>query len=341
MKKTITTIVAAVLTVLACSSCNKENTGKRNDSETKVISSVIPIYESDEEVLNILEIINSFDSIAQLVDYEERNGRVSIGRSSDQFYNAINPENFINQSDAIKYINDNNNVLDCLLEEDNIIVLPKWKDNPFRYIANTNGLFVIANTAYRIFNDAIVTSKIDKLNLLATMEYEELCDNSDDYTVYNYYKGVSTKGIHDLCDRTGFIRYHKKTSSGNDMIVLKVLTNILPVEDPVTHVEDHCDYFVQVSLLNLHKVLGIWWEKNRQTTAGGYVNVHHNLIDETDWSVTTNNIYLPSTNLSSKTWNIYSAALQPIGEDLVHIYGYNLSATAEGVGTVPLCGGIY
>lgn len=320
-------------------SCTKDFNNNSLDLKNKSEES-IPRYKSIDEVLSIISHVESFDSLQQLIDYENSQNRISIGRLANIFYYNINPSSFADSTSLLNYCKENSEYLDIKDEENGLTILPKWKDISYRYVSNKNGLFIIDSMAVRLYDEFLVITSEENIDNLMNMDESCFLQGEHEGYYVNRYTSNSAKGIHDGCDRTGFLRYH--TTSGNYQIILKIITSSLPILGPNPEMPDLCYFDVSVSVLNLHKVLGIWWEVQKYTTINGLVKIHEDLSNTPEWNILNKNATMARSKISSKSFSIYTSSILTILEesvDHVHIYGYNVTATAEGIGSVTLVGG--
>lgn len=126
MKRLITQTFVVIFIITLLAACTKEKTGTsvstNHFSAKKTDLLDIPVYENAEEIYDIINTVNDFENIDQLISYETVTNRASIGRLSDNFYREINPSSFKDMQSAINFCINNKQYLDTIRHGDEISV---------------------------------------------------------------------------------------------------------------------------------------------------------------------------------------------------------------------------
>ena len=165
MKTRIFCLVAAmVATVFA--GCQKEDYGWEGTDEvlckqgTKDEPSSYPRYSTPAALWAELQSILDSDSLAQRASRGATTGTPSAGSEADRLCTSICTAGFADGDDAIDFYQRHTDLLDTLHIDSIVVVVPRWHDNPLRYLADTNGLFVVSNTVYRLVRNGVASADI-------------------------------------------------------------------------------------------------------------------------------------------------------------------------------------
>lgn len=186
MKKTIrnTRSAAWILALLAAatlSGCQKDEPlpPSGNIPVAKSAASSIPHYSDERTFLRTLNSVLSFDSLPQRLAFEAASGRSSAGCRADVLCATIEPATLPDEPAALDFYSHHTALLDTLhLSDGSTAIVPRWYNNPLRYLADSNGLFSVGNTVYRLFKSGVVSSDISLAQPLADLDEESL-DNLD------------------------------------------------------------------------------------------------------------------------------------------------------------------
>ena len=268
--------IAAIMTISSVTlvSCDKEDsTSGMNRISPSKNGLTIPHFNSRHEVEAAIDSAISFDTITDLVAFEKKQGRNSIGAISDVFYENINTNSFQNETDVLVFFQIHQDVLDTIMENDEVAIMPKWSNTPYRYVANAIGMFAVGERYYKLFKTGTVSTTDDYVGELAAMTDDDL-DNIDT-SVFRYIpdeeKNFNTYGC---------IKKWKQSNSPNSIndrihIVLVTHTQTWPSAGDVA--------VTRVKVYNLHKEAGIWWTNRHNLSCEGSVNLHIKTMDCSDW----------------------------------------------------------
>ncbi len=114
----------------------------------------IPHYRNLDEVLDIVTMVNSMDSIEQIYEYECQRGFLSFGLFYDMAFDTINFEQLAYDEEGIRDLcNKYWDILDTSWQNEELYVEPKYTQNLLRYAANKEGFLFIGDTLLRIFKN--------------------------------------------------------------------------------------------------------------------------------------------------------------------------------------------
>lgn len=154
---------------------------------------------------------------------------------------------------------------------DVVALAPKFYYSPFRYVANTDGMFSIGGYVYKIFKSRIVSVSSDSVNYLYALTEDDL----PSVVIDSVEEESTTNSFHSGCD------YHWRVTnnpnSPNDRIHIKLKTNVLNVNE----VGDIALTFVQT--YNLHRNLCFWFMSKHTLNVNGNVKFHKSSSDGSEW----------------------------------------------------------
>ena len=121
-------------------------------------------FDSFEALDSLLREVLPLD-YAELVSYENLHGYSSLGRINDDLYYSLIEEDQLQTCEDIENaILDYPEQLQLAVEGTDTIFITKFYQNPYRYVANENGFFQVADTIYFISEDCIEIANIDGMN---------------------------------------------------------------------------------------------------------------------------------------------------------------------------------
>lgn len=295
MKKT-KVILASVATVLVAgtvmfTSCEKDDAKVcLPDNYSMKNHFSIPHFSSSEELKNAVNVATSFDTISKLIEFENQQGRSSIGAISDLFYDNIQIESFVDENEVMNFFAEHKDVLDTIMGTDGLSILPKFFNTPYRYVANADGMFSVGDLCYKLFKTGTVCASdefVDELRLLTDEDLNILDTNIFIY-IPDEVKTIDAKGC-----ITKWKQENNPTSS-NDRIHIKLVTNTQL--QPLGYAA-----ITYVKVYNLHKFLGIWWTSRHNLSCMGTINLHIKTRNCSEWETRyvqiekhqkTNNMYV-------------------------------------------------
>ena len=300
INKTFLAVVATVLVAGTAffTSCEKEEKEMVQSLSPKSISmEAIPEYETMEEVLAIIETASSFDTVTELLEYENLQGRNSIGAISDAFYEGIEIDNFSSEDEIQNFYFENSHLLDTFVENNEVFLYPKWTNHSFRYVANQDGLFSINGYVYRLFKNAIVSTDENNLTKLLNLTERNLI--SLDTNIFKKSQMIRTYVSHSTC-KDDDDTYGASKTNGRSRFSLE-----LRLECIRTLIST---YDVRTTLWAANHTKSRtfdWWITARHSvTIDGSVTLHKKLANGT-WVEVTKYIN-KNKRINSKTFEIYN-----------------------------------
>lgn len=164
MKKSM--IMFAVATLIGFTACEKENEIKISNSDQAPKYSILE-FKTEEDFLQSIEKVGSFENKHQRTQWENSLNFKSFGSICDDFYYSIDTDKFSNFEEAKTFIENNSQYLTLVQDENgDYYCEPKDFRNPERYLCNEDGMYIIADKAYKIIEGKHVVGNIDDLELL-------------------------------------------------------------------------------------------------------------------------------------------------------------------------------
>lgn len=319
--------------VLLCTTCLLSSCTKNDTESTELYfqensKAAIPTYDSYEAIQSIIKEKTDNPNCQQ-------NSRfTSIGEAADNFFDGINPNSFENEDELLAFYQKNQALLDTMIDKNNeIAVYPKWHDNPYRYVANKDGMFIVGNYVSRIIKNGTITTELENIEALANATENEA--RMMDISI-NQSKGLPTHGVNHPGCKTNLEWYTNTIqkiapanySSSNDRVTLKLITQF-----SIPGGEYHAHTYVQAT--SEHKTIW-WWPEKHTISCSSNVTIHKYMYND-GW------IQMP--DVQSKTQNTYVLTIyvddMPLGgnfkeNDVYHYWSYNISATTSAAGTARL-----
>lgn len=129
-----------------------------------------PHYGTPAQLKAELRTIMALDSLPQLLAREAATGHRSAGCASDELCRAADPASFTDRAAVLDFYRRNRGRVDTLHCGGVVVVVPRWHKTPLRYVADTNGLFAVGNTVYRLFTDGLLSADISMAQQLADID---------------------------------------------------------------------------------------------------------------------------------------------------------------------------
>ncbi len=163
MKKIALLFAVALIGFTACEKENEPNAPKNNaEADYPILK-----FGSEEEFANTLGKIAAFENEQQREAWESSMGFRSFGSICDDFYYSINPDQFSSFEEAKAFIESNSWYLSLVQDENgDYYCEPKGFRNPERYLWNEDGMYIIADKAYKMLEGKYVASSVDDMELL-------------------------------------------------------------------------------------------------------------------------------------------------------------------------------
>lgn len=143
----------------------------------------IAVFKSGDAYINFRNTVFSY-SYEELVAYEESMGYKSFGRSCEELYYSIDPQEFQNVDQVKEFVEKHKEYLQLIQGSDGDLTLEvvDYK-NPYRYFINNEKLFQIDNVVYKVIGDFILSTGIDNITKLKTINLENISSFEEDIEV--------------------------------------------------------------------------------------------------------------------------------------------------------------
>ena len=201
----------------------------------------------------------------------EKDGCISYGKMADDAYYSINPEEmFSDMDEVIDYVLEHRDLFQLILGSDGeYTVETRMYDHPFRNVANTDGIFQVGDTLYKIIEDGYVYTSVDKMDCLKQYDGNNYYQNTSDLKIYNFEEESEemSRVLHpNTCYAT---ELYDENTIGNNRITLRI--SIIDRDGPIN--SNTCQFGYRYYAKPYHRSLG-WWGCNRTITANvNYVTV--------------------------------------------------------------------
>ncbi len=279
MKKNL--IIQLLVLFIFAISCEKQVENEILDNKDKmknqisevsmlVIEDVGQLSEMREEMMSL--------NLSERKDWEQSQGFKSIGTLADEFYLSIDFSEFESQDELLKFINENDHYLELIEEPDGEKVLETiLSDNWFRYFANEDGLFRVADHYYKVLQKSTVKAKIEYLEKL---------------------KKFTKQDLHSIDDLQEISLAHKTSESINLKDNQHVCGSDNSVDEPVTNGRNRTKIKIKIEkdfstppflkifttylVRPYYKTLGIWYHCTRTIScdfkvATGWYDVYNHV----------------------------------------------------------------
>ncbi|MBN2521589.1 MAG: hypothetical protein JXB17_13840 [Bacteroidales bacterium] len=257
-------LLAIVLTFVI-NSCSKDDTHEFNDGAVK---SEILRFESIEEYNNTMNKVLLFN-YDQLKAWEKSKGFKSFGRTCDELYSNINPENFKSVEEVKTFVASNNEYLQLIEDVGGELTLETiLYKSPNRYFINKDKMFQINETVYKIFDKGIASTKIDKINKLRTIDENSLLsyNNDPDIRLMNVNGGSSSTRLKDAAYNCG-TNDDDYESSGNDRTHMWIECYEMDIWDEPNQIIAGTTVSTYFLIRPYKRILGIWYWCKRTISA--------------------------------------------------------------------------
>lgn len=286
MKKRIfTSCICTLLVVLSMISCRKDSLLENGIAGSQLSKDVFGAKFSNMDDYNKeLENVLSMDK-EKLSEWQKQQSYNSFGIECDLFYSQINPELFNSQNEIFEFVRKNEKYIRLVVDKNgDMIVENQLENHPNKYFISDEKIFRIAGTAYKCYNEGMISTKIENIEKLRKIENMKMISNtkSNDsiFSVQYFTQQIMTKSNYgryledqkdDNRDRTKFwiqLSYTEDASNSTGSVITT--------------------YTIQP----LMKTLGIYFGCFRTLSANVRVayNLHH-----TDFYYPSQNVYkIPS-----------------------------------------------
>lgn len=276
----VLTIFLGNLILMSCNKDDLNNTQHHLTSKSLDSSISIPYFSSKEVLEDALDSALSYDTITDLLAFEALQGRNSIGAESDFFYELIDFDKFTTSEDILDYVRNNNNFLDTIMFDDSEIgIVPKYSYTPYRYVANSKGMFAVGSYVYKIFKSCIVAVENSNTEKLIDLKENDLAasDTSIFFFLIEPKFSDDATADHETCNKCWHDENSKTTSSSK--ITIKLQTSAVFYDSYGYKVE------TTVNVKSYNKCMGFWWLNKHNITCDCDVYFHRASQTGDDWSV--------------------------------------------------------
>jgi len=190
MKKLIYGTLFLALVGIGVSGCKKEITNNTPNAVLKNSIENIPTFQSHEDLVRKIEELNAMSDEDRRI-YESNSGYKSLFTHAYEIYDGIKIDSLKSKKQLEKFISENSKFVSLQLNNDNELEYrPLFSDIHYSIIANTNRMFKVANLCYKIFDDGIVSSDIENIGLLTSLNQILAKDvpKNDNYEITIYEK---------------------------------------------------------------------------------------------------------------------------------------------------------
>ncbi len=219
MKRNILFIIvlfflASGLTTLFFNSCSKDEL-KNEEILNEDLRSILS-FNSDKEYIETLDKVLSMNP-QELKAYEESKGYKSFGRLCDEIYYNINPEDFKSIEEVKTFVSKNSEYLRLVEDENGEFSLETiLSDNPNRYLINDDKMFIINKNVYKVFEEGIVTTQVERKEFLKGINDKNISKYIDNVNIRYmpiHIESINETRLKDASYNCG--TYHSNTHTDN------------------------------------------------------------------------------------------------------------------------------
>lgn len=153
VKYALATLMVAAIVAVVCVGCKKEK-----ETEATTEQSTVPMlkFESFDDV---------FDYMTEENEKTETDGFVSYAEMIEKDYLELDPEYYFkSKEEMIQYALDHNDKYQLILCDDGEYIFePRLFNHDFKYIANTDGIFQVKDSVYKIIEGGLVYTNLSNL----------------------------------------------------------------------------------------------------------------------------------------------------------------------------------
>jgi hypothetical protein len=178
---------ASIFGVFLTISCNDEVLS----TDEKTVLKEILIFDNYQELKNEIEIIQKL-SDSERIDRENSRGFYSYGTLCDECFFNINFEE-INSLESLKKFDPNEEFVEIIKNDGILVFEPKEKNVAERYIANSEKLFIVSDTIYKLVNSFLVATNKENLELIRKINKIDDVKNYSCFTINKNLERLSQK----------------------------------------------------------------------------------------------------------------------------------------------------
>jgi hypothetical protein len=242
-----------ILCLCTITSCEKE----QPNFSIVMTNERILVFEDFDDLLETIIQVNQMTR-AQLIEYEEQMNYTSYGRMVDDIYEAIVPQDTIILDSLYLYVENYGDYIYLEQLDEDESLEAKFSSNPQYYIMNETRMYIVGDSVYKLFEEGLLITSLDKLSEMTTISDGELylfVDDEDYLFLSN--NPSKKKGGKDLQYDLGRDLEVRKTVGSNQTRLRWV---IYPSMNSATN------YFVMAQV-RPYKKTGIWFLCNRTIEA--------------------------------------------------------------------------
>lgn len=190
MKKLILGVATLSLISATLVSCKKETITNASNEILKSSNEQIPTFQNHDELNRKVEELNEMGEEERRL-YESNSGFKSLLTYVYEIYEKIDMEKLESKNQLESFVSENSNIVSLSVNNDNELVYrPFYSDIDYSIVANTNRMFIVADLCYKIFDDGIVVSNRENIDLLTSLDqiFAKDVPKSDKYEISVYFE---------------------------------------------------------------------------------------------------------------------------------------------------------
>jgi len=190
MKKLILGVATFSLISAALVSCKKETITTAQKDILKSSTEQVPTFQNHEELNSKIEELNAMGEDERRL-YESNAGFKSLLTYVYEIYEGIDMEELDSKNKLETFVSENSSIVSIRINsDDELEYRPYYSDIDYSIIANTNRMFIVGELCYKIFDDGIVVSQSENIDLLNSLNQISAKDvpKSDRYEISVYFE---------------------------------------------------------------------------------------------------------------------------------------------------------
>ncbi|MBQ8703315.1 MAG: hypothetical protein IJ524_02940 [Bacteroidales bacterium] len=326
-------IISVALASVFLSSCGKDTSNNSeimregNIPTTKDVN--LPYYPNLDSVYSEINRAGLYSNPCDFYNYQKNKGFVSIGAIADVFFDSLDLDEFKSLDILLSFYDGNRDMLDtCMMENNEIAIVPKWFFSEFRYVANANGMFAVGDNVFKIFKQGLVYAERTYVQELTSFTDDIL--SSADTSIIHYCIPISIHSHEGHPNCMFDWRKRNSPSDPKDRIYIEIVTHKF-LNKITTFVKAY----------NLHRALFFWAPSRHNLSIDSRI-VFHTADNNDVWStypisknesgyacILTSNVYERSVDNISRKAHVFSWFFNDY-PDYHHYYSYEITARYPG-----------
>lgn len=214
--------VYSILISLSMISCKKdsflENENTQLGSEKRTSgANFADLEDYNRELKKVLTLDGD-----KLSEWQQQQPYTSFGIECKLFYSQINPDSFKSQDEIFEFVKKNNKYIRLVVDEKgDMIVENQLEHNPNRYFISKEKIFTIGNTAYKCFNEGMISTSMQNMEELKKIEnIEELSRTKSENSIFSiqyFSQHTVTKG-----DYGRYLEDHKDNGRDRTKFIMQL-----------------------------------------------------------------------------------------------------------------------